>query len=449
MAITSGFESKSSGSEKPPESLECPKCKVKFTNIHDLLTHQGSAQHFACPHCDLCFWSEHGLLNHKRKNHRPDQVLECFGCHTRFGPAGEFWRHLELSQCPAIFPSDIARLRDKKLEFAEQLELRKGPFDDIIHDRETHLKEETRGPRVDEETTPNEPIAAPNSSFIPAPTMLYSGSAHRLHYRSQDFPPLPTKKSTPSGRSMHGEREKKECIWADFKAVSQTPNVSRTNNAVPPASQQHQPADAAHSTFQKPGINDKIQVRQAPVKSAQAQAGVYTTTSSSQIIDPDHPDYNPAIFYNQLLEMYVCPYKICLKKFPNAPAISRHLRSPTHAGGRYPCIGCSKIFATVSSLISHMESASRRCPVRDSDNFRPALGQLTGGILDFDMRSDIFVVDMKSVQELLRLRSEAKATPEEVETKVVHADTHTDTHTDVPVIDDDAANEWYNPDYHW
>lgn len=57
-----------------------------------------------------------------------------------------------------------------------------------------------------------------------------------------------------------------------------------------------------------------------------------------------------------------------------------------------------------------METATT-CPIRRSDNFRRALGQMTGGILDYSIRSGMFVIDQSSVQELFNLRSDSMTTP--------------------------------------
>lgn len=70
------------------------------------------------------------LISKTIQAHRPELDLECFGCHSHFSRAGAFWEHLENNECKVIFPSDIVRLREKNLEFAKQLELRRLTLDD-------------------------------------------------------------------------------------------------------------------------------------------------------------------------------------------------------------------------------------------------------------------------------------------------------------------------------
>lgn len=98
------------------------------------------------------------------------------------------------------------------------------------------------------------------------------------------------------------------------------------------------------------------------------------------------------------------------KKFPTAFALTKHLRSPTHTAGHIACIGCNKSFASVASLIGHMETATK-CSIRGTDSFRRVLGQITGGILDYHIRSGIFVIDQSAVQELFSLRSDSMTWP--------------------------------------
>lgn len=104
------------------------------------------------------------------------------------------------------------------------------------------------------------------------------------------------------------------------------------------------------------------------------------------------------------------------KKFDNTFGLTKHLRSPAHTGGRIPCVRCRKVFSTVASLIGHMETATN-CPIRETEGFRRALGQATGGIMDFDVGSGKFIIDQKAVQALLDLRSGSMAIPEKDTTR--------------------------------
>ncbi|KAI1284759.1 hypothetical protein F5Y07DRAFT_405481 [Xylaria sp. FL0933] len=389
---------------EPIESLFCTKCNVKYPNIHELLTHQAAEKHFACNQCDLCFWNEDTLHDHKRNDHRPELDLECFGCQTHFNSASSFWHHLESAKCNTIYPSDIARLREKNLKFAEQLELRKVTIDDIIQCENSHIKEEdTWASEFGKEPAPTEPQPPVAFDFPSRPAPISAGNAHPLYYRSEDFPALPTDNKATATPNLR--RAQKDNAWSDHKVISSWTSDSSpiSYNAVPPpASYDLLAVNDTRNTMNKFTHNNKIRIIQAPV--SPAESGPHDATSSGRIVNPDHPDYNPAVFYNEILENFVCPYKSCKKKFYNVRSFNHHLRSPAHVGGRISCICCKKSFPTVAQLIGHMETATR-CPVRQTDGFRRALGQITGGIIDFHIRSGTFFIDQNSVQELLKLRS--------------------------------------------
>ncbi|RYC59480.1 hypothetical protein CHU98_g6733 [Xylaria longipes] len=322
--------------------LVCPKCDVKYPNIHELLTHQESEMHFACNQCKSCFWTEGGLQDHKRKNHRPDLDLECFGCNSHFSRAGRFWQHLESGECEVILPADIAR------------------------GEESHIKgDDTWASYSEGETTPTESVVTPDFPSRPVPIAM--ANAHPLHYRSEDFPVLPIKQKALSTPGFRGEQ--KGNFWSNRRAaVPQTSNSTSTYNAVaPPASYDNPLVNTYKNSIQKPVPNNSIRVVQAPASPAEGEPHV--TTFSRRIVDPNEPGYNPNVFYNEILKKSVCPHKS-------------------------------------SSLIAHMET-TKTCPIRETDGFQRALGQITGGIMDFHTRSGMFVIDKNSVQELFELRSQS------------------------------------------
>ncbi|KAI1153470.1 hypothetical protein F4825DRAFT_474163 [Nemania diffusa] len=381
------------------QSLVCTKCNVKYPNIHELLTHQQLERHFACDKCDLFFSAEDDLRTHKRNHHRPELDLECFGCGSHFDRAHTFWRHLENNECKVIFYSDIVKLREKNLKFAQQLELRRSTLDDILQLGESHIKaEDTWASEFGEENAPFEPttILDPPSR----PEVVSPRNVHPLHYRSEDFPLLVTPKKGPT--TPNSRRGQWGNTWSNRKAaIAKTPESTPISYTAvpPPISYDTPPAYAPRNATQRPRLNNRIQI----VHNSEnlTEGDLQSNTLGERIIDPDHPDYNPAVFHNPILGN---------KKFPNVFTLTKHLRSPAHTGGRVSCICCKKIFSTVANLVGHMESATK-CPIREASGFRRALGQATGGIMDFHIRSGMFAIDQKSVQELFNLRSDPTNCP--------------------------------------
>lgn len=183
----------------------------------------------------------------------------------------------------------------------------------VIQYEDSHIKGEyTWASDFEGETAPAEPAVTPAASSRPAPVV--AANAHPLYYRSEDFPVLPggrAQEATPCAR--YARTEQKRGVWSNYKA-SATQKASDTNayNAVPPpASYDSPPVSASMSFVQKPAVSSKGQTMQAPVNSTLDEPSAHRITSSERVVDPDHPDYNPVVFHNAILERYVCPYKIC------------------------------------------------------------------------------------------------------------------------------------------
>ncbi|KAI8627658.1 hypothetical protein F5Y19DRAFT_486595 [Xylariaceae sp. FL1651] len=415
--------------EETPKSLECPKCHVVYPTTDELLKHQGSAKHFACDQCELSFWTQEGLEAHKQKNHRSNQDITCPGCEGHFTRAGLFYKHIEENKCKAIFASDVARRRETLLAWATELGQRGGRQDDIPMPEESHIKkEDTWATDIKSEATvPSEPVTTSEISRRPG---IFQANAHRVYYRAEDFPDIPSNEYRPypedfpalgghhshQGTSSHagsasaitssrGLEHQEGNVWREGKVLfPKTSNHARTtyNAVAPPVSYDTPPAAVPHRAIQHPTSNNKIRTIHAPIGDVEASAPQAPT---QQIIDPDHPDFNPAVFHNEILDKWVCPHMSCGTKLKSAPGLTAHLRSPAHTGGRIPCRGCRKVFTTTAALIQHMETTST-CNIRQSDDFRAMLGQATGGLLDVDTHSILgngttrFVLDERVIQEV-------------------------------------------------
>jgi len=63
-----------------------------------------------------------------------------------------------------------------------------------------------------------------------------------------------------------------------------------------------------------------------------------------------------------------------------------HLKSPLHSKEQMLCPSCLNYFPGVTALTQHVESQGSRCRVRDSDQYRTFVDQLTAGLSDVDGR---------------------------------------------------------------
>ena len=104
-------------------------------------------------------------------------------------------------------------------------------------------------------------------------------------------------------------------------------------------------------------------------------------------------------YWDVIQQKYTCPGIKCRRNFRTPHDFSDHLLSPAHVGGHVVCPSCLNIFKSNSALISHMESGSKNCLVRNSTNYNQVLrevsagligtsGQMDDGSVRYDMPSD-------------------------------------------------------------
>lgn len=79
---------------------------------------------------------------------------------------------------------------------------------------------------------------------------------------------------------------------------------------------------------------------------------------------------------------------ILRKSYPLGNSLRNHLKSPAHSHVRYQCPSCLQFFGSATALTAHSESQSRRCHIRDTDDYNQYLDQLTGGIAEARGRHD-------------------------------------------------------------
>jgi hypothetical protein len=163
----------------------------------------------------------------------------------------------------------------------------------------------------------------------------FSPNAHPAQYRNEDFPVIPSSRlrARPGdfpplgGRASHHANynhaagspvvpgisgERRTNAWKEEKVLFPDTSAGTpvSYNSVPPQASYSTPLNAApRGSIQQPASNNKIQT--IPAAEDPAESGRHTTTSSGRIIDPNHPDFNAAVFYNDLLNKFVCPYKLC------------------------------------------------------------------------------------------------------------------------------------------
>ena len=89
-------------------------------------------------------------------------------------------------------------------------------------------------------------------------------------------------------------------------------------------------------------------------------------------------------FWDCILGKYVCPGRVCGRKFASPDDFKAHLNTGAHVGGRTTCPSCLSIFSSTYALIAHCESASRKCTIRKTANYNQVMRELTADLIGTD-----------------------------------------------------------------
>ncbi|KAI1391400.1 uncharacterized protein F4822DRAFT_427249 [Hypoxylon trugodes] len=330
----------------PPPMHRCDQCNAIFESEKRLFSHQEEAGHLACEFCDKLFHTMDAVLDHLSAEHRESQDIVCPGCEKNFFTAGAWVNHVESNECSGVFPSDFAgdtaeimdylstRLLKSTEVVKQEVEL-SGPS----HITDTWGEDWEDQNKFDVERHPENFPRTVNQEF-------YQGSSKQPNFL------------TGSGAGSLEQRPGN--AWAQKKDLFPESKASR---AVPPP-------------------RSMIENFREPSQSAKP--------TGERILDPDHPDFNVALFMNPILETYKCPYKSCSSKFKYPKGLINHLRSPAHSGNEFRCPGCRVVFTSAASWAQHAETVNTsRCRVAQTEVYGLALNAITNGALEVELHEDI------------------------------------------------------------
>ncbi|KAI1335216.1 hypothetical protein F5Y15DRAFT_420062 [Xylariaceae sp. FL0016] len=334
--MSSSFLSKKSEWEVDPDPLFDPDrrncfhsrhgCKVRGDSIKDLILHMNKEYHWSCDECAGKFGQQQDLLDHKRDEHPVAQYLECKGCGETYFSAGTYIGHIEKGRCKRIPASVWANRRNRHFHMKQSLQtLNEPPLGDWSNMPAAHKETNSWADSPFADLVAAQPIERYDNPRIPVTRPDISPAANKAYFRLDDFP-----------------------------LVKDESRAQYQNHS-----------DQVGDLSQKLNVFD-------------------IHREGQRITNPDDPRFNGAAFYNSILGTFKCPIKPdCRIKPKSAKILANHIRV-AHKGGSLRCCSCRDAFETATAIVSHLESAGKKCRVRESDEFRELMYQASGCVLNVD-----------------------------------------------------------------
>lgn len=261
--------------------------------------------------------------------------------------------HIENNICPSINNQQLAAHREKKLAFARELQRRHFGLDPGDND-DDKMSVVTDSTWVDTKAPANFSKYLSNAGSVAGSMAGASTSALR---------PTPESTTRPNPVLFRARD-------AEFPKLS-----AQTGNANP-ASKNTQWGNKQLFPDAPPAVRPTPQQLEA-IQQATRKAPEWHE------FDPRNPRFKAAAYYSQFTRKYKCPHRNCFKSFDSPGALSGHLSSPAHREYlKVQCPTCLRWFEGMTALTQHSESQALRCNVRDTEEYRQFLDQMTAGVLD-------------------------------------------------------------------
>ncbi|KAI8960155.1 hypothetical protein F5Y11DRAFT_367651 [Daldinia sp. FL1419] len=332
--------------------LKCLKCSATFADHRTLYLHQQDKGHLVCGLCKFPFHEVEVLIQHQAEAHKLEKHLLCPGCDKRFASVGKWMYHVEKGECCAIFPSDLA-----------------GNVSEAVNS----IAEALRKTGLDEEGV--EDYHIDTTAYAPITDVWGDGWAdgadREMSLDARDNP------------EAFPRTAKQQFYQGDSKQI----DLLATDGG---ASPKQDPANIwAQNLFpEKKGIPAE---RPPPsLLESMSKPAPSVQPTGKRIVDPDHPDFNVALFMVPILETFKCPHKTCGSKHDTSEAFIAHLKSPKHTQIPFWCPGCAEEFSSGASWVQHAETIRlTKCSIRNSGIYKNAVKMMTNGVLDIDAFNEL------------------------------------------------------------
>lgn len=84
-----------------------------------------------------------------------------------------------------------------------------------------------------------------------------------------------------------------------------------------------------------------------------------------------------------IFDLHTYAYEHFHRKLQNhKQGLIQHLKSPAHMKTKLRCPGCLRQYQSATALVQHAESQAVKCQIRDSQEYKLAVDQITGGFVD-------------------------------------------------------------------
>ncbi|KEF52900.1 uncharacterized protein A1O9_10806 [Exophiala aquamarina CBS 119918] len=398
--------------KKDPDHSYCDRCDVDCEDDMLYFIHQlGSPAHNCCPVCGTEYNSVAARDIHVEQQHRTSQKLECAGCKTRFTSAAALMFHIESDECTVIKMTDFQLQRaEKQLEkeawaqetnafglpqinpgqqSRDQASAQLGFIDDVPASRVDRSLQTAIGGPISTASLQQFPLVAPPTAPTASDPQIPGNQPNKATASTKDFlnpdEPLPLVNMT----NLHISQRP---AWANHQptegATSATNKIegwldSIGTTARPPQENRN----AVVSIYDQKLTTKALQESSAPtfkgidsVSTKPSGKHDHVTTQPRSVISTS-TGLDVERFWDVMRQEYVCPGSRCSRQFNDAQQFRDHLLSSSHVGGVVVCPSCLKRFRTTAAWVSHTESASKKCDIRNSADFNMVMREITGGVL--------------------------------------------------------------------
>lgn len=339
--------------------------------------------------------------------HRQTQNLDCAGCQTRFTTAAALIFHIEQDDCRVIRRSDF------QIQRAER-QLEKDAWISLNETSAFGLAQTS--PRQPFQGQDNDTPSFMNDDPTPARPgrTLQTAIGGPISTASlQQFPPLNSTDPATIPANNHSHDPKVapsdlidlNSVVVDMKQLHMSPTILDRS----PQSTK----DTAKAAYKVEGwLNQTVGPSTPPQDDYNNVASIYDqkVVAVDENTKPEHTNVHSHSnsngrhshittqrvgsafsastvmgeverFWDAVQQQYLCPGYQCNRKFHNARDFREHLLTSVHAGGVVVCPTCLKRFKTTAAWVSHTESASKKCDIRNSADFNTVMREITGGLL--------------------------------------------------------------------